>query len=84
MPEDLITVLLDGRDHGSGRSLSRREIRDNIITFIAVGSETSANALTWALYLLCWTRSGANVSKLKPIGNCRSSDTGMVGRNAYR
>ena len=52
MPEDLITVLLDGRDHGSGRSLSRREIRDNIITFIAVGSETSANALTWALYLL--------------------------------
>jgi cytochrome P450 len=37
MPEDLITVLLDGRDRESGRSLSSREIRDNIITFIAVG-----------------------------------------------
>ncbi len=32
--------------------LSDEEIRANLITFISAGHETTANALTWALYLL--------------------------------
>jgi cytochrome P450 len=51
-PNDLLTALLEARDPKTGTGLSAQEIKDNIATFIAVGSETSANALTWTLYLL--------------------------------
>lgn len=50
-PPDLMTQLLDARD-AAGQGFSRREVHDNIITFIGAGHETTANALTWALYLL--------------------------------
>ncbi|WP_063894381.1 cytochrome P450 [Burkholderia ubonensis] len=50
-PQDLVTLLLSARD-AAGQPLSERELHDNIITFIGAGHETSANALTWTLYLL--------------------------------
>ena len=57
MPEagtlpDLLNALLDARDPETGVGLSEAEIGANIITFIGAGHETTANALTWALYLL--------------------------------
>jgi cytochrome P450 len=51
-PNDLLTAMLEFRDPATGRGLSMQEVADNVVTFIAAGSETSANALTWALYLL--------------------------------
>ncbi|WP_167052993.1 cytochrome P450 [Burkholderia sp. Ax-1719] len=51
VPPDLLTHLLGARD-AAGRNLSTREVHDNIVTFIGAGHETSANALTWTLYLL--------------------------------
>jgi cytochrome P450 len=50
-PHDLLTLLLAARV-ATGRALSEAEIRDNIVTFVAAGHETTANALTWSLYLL--------------------------------
>lgn len=50
-PPDLLTHLLSARDP-AGEALSTREVHDNIVTFIGAGHETSANALTWTLYLL--------------------------------
>ncbi|CAD6514322.1 Pentalenene oxygenase [Paraburkholderia sabiae] len=50
-PQDLLTLLLSARD-AEGQPLSERELRDDIVTFIGAGHETSANALTWTLYLL--------------------------------
>ena len=35
-----------------GRGLPEADIRANIVTFIAAGHETTANGLTWSLYLL--------------------------------
>lgn len=52
VPNDLLTALLETRDPTTGQGLSTQEVKDNVATFIAVGSETSASALTWALYLL--------------------------------
>ena len=49
---DLLTLLVESRDPDSGRGLCEREIKANIFTFIAAGHETTANAITWALYLL--------------------------------
>ena len=51
-PKDLLTLLLQARDPETGAGLDDVEVRANIVTFIAAGHETTANALTWALYLL--------------------------------
>lgn len=47
IPDDFLTLLLQqlGPD-----GLKRREIEDNIITFIGAGHETTARALAWTLY----------------------------------
>ena len=39
-------------DPETGRGMSDADVRSNIVTFIGAGHETTANALTWTLYLL--------------------------------
>ncbi len=51
-PRDLLTLLLAARDPETGKGLPESDIRANIVTFIGAGHETTANALTWTLYLL--------------------------------
>ena len=51
-PQDLLTLLLAAQDPETGKGLTDLEVQANIITFIAAGHETTANALTWALYCL--------------------------------
>ncbi len=48
---DLLDLLLDGEDPETGRSMSTAELRDNLLTFIVAGHETTALTLAWALYL---------------------------------
>lgn len=49
---DLLGLLIDARDEETGQALSDADIRDTVMTFIAAGHETTAIALTWALYLI--------------------------------
>ena len=49
---DLLNLLLAARDHETGRTMSDDEIVANLLTFITAGHETTAVALTWALWLL--------------------------------
>jgi cytochrome P450 len=49
---DLLSLLLASRDEETGEGLSDRELRDQVLTFIGAGHETTAVALTWTLYLL--------------------------------
>ena len=51
-PEDVLTLLLRAADPETGRGMSEVDMRANITTFINAGHETTANALTWTLYLL--------------------------------
>lgn len=51
-PEDLLTLLLKASDPLTGTGLTADEVRANVITFIGAGHETTANALTWSLFLL--------------------------------
>jgi cytochrome P450 len=51
-PRDLLTLLLEAADPETGKGLSDIEVRTNIVTFIGAGHETTANALSWSLYLL--------------------------------
>lgn len=52
---DLIDLLMRGADQ-SGRTMNDIELRDNILTFLAAGHETTALSLTWALYLISQQR----------------------------
>jgi cytochrome P450 len=51
-PPDLLDALLAARDPETGAGLSEAEVGANIVTFIGAGHETTANALTWSLYLV--------------------------------
>ena len=51
-PADLLTLLLKAQDPETGQGLTDLAVKANIVTFIAAGHETTANALTWALYCL--------------------------------
>jgi cytochrome P450 len=51
-PRDILTFLLEAADPETGEALSEAEIRANILTFIAAGHETTANCISWSLFLL--------------------------------
>jgi cytochrome P450 len=50
--EDLLGLLMDARDAEGGDGLGDRELRDEVMTMLLAGHETTANALSWALFLL--------------------------------
>jgi cytochrome P450 len=49
---DILTLLLGALDPDTGQQMSEAEVRSNILTFIAAGHETTANLLSWSLFLL--------------------------------
>jgi cytochrome P450 len=51
-PADLLSMLLAARDDETGQAMSDRQIRDEVMTFLIAGHETTANALAWTWYLL--------------------------------
>jgi cytochrome P450 len=50
--DDILTLLLAALDPDTGERMSEAEVRSNILTFIAAGHETTANTITWSLFLL--------------------------------
>ena len=50
--EDLLDLLMDAQDAETGERMSDRQLRDEVMTLMLAGHETTSNALTWALYLL--------------------------------
>jgi cytochrome P450 len=60
---DLLSMLLGARDEEGDRTgMTDRQIRDEVMTLILAGHETTANALSWTWYLLA--RNPAAESKL--------------------
>lgn len=49
---DLLDLLLSAQDPETGRAMNTAELRDNLLTFIVAGHETTALTLSWALYLV--------------------------------
>ena len=50
--DDLFARLLGAKDPETGRPMSDEQLVDNLLTFLLAGHETTAKALTWALYLV--------------------------------
>jgi cytochrome P450 len=50
---DLLSMLLLAQDvEGDGGSMTDRHLRDEVMTLLLAGHETTSNALTWTFYLL--------------------------------
>lgn len=49
--DDILSLLLDARDE-AGQPLTDSELRDELLTLLVAGHETTATALSWALYWL--------------------------------
>ncbi len=47
--EDILSLLLNAKDE-RGESMTSSELRDELMTLLVAGHETTASALTWALY----------------------------------
>jgi len=49
---DFLTKLLAARDEDDGSTMSDRQVRDEVLTLFFAGHETTAVAVTWALFML--------------------------------
>ena len=52
MPDDLLTMLLESRYEDSGLGMEEEHLIDECLILFVAGHETSANALSWMIYLL--------------------------------
>jgi cytochrome P450 len=49
---DLLSSLIEARDARTGEYMKDRELREQVLTLLLAGYETTASALTWTWYLL--------------------------------
>ena len=49
---DLLSLLMAARDEATGEGMSERQLRDEALTLIIGGHETTATVLSWTFYLL--------------------------------
>lgn len=52
MPDDLLTMLLEVKYEDSGAGMEEEQLIDECLILFVAGHETSANALSWMIYLL--------------------------------
>ena len=50
-PDDLLTMLLEAR-YDDGRPMPIKQVRDEVMSLLVAGHETTANTLSWTWYLL--------------------------------
>ena len=72
---DLLDLLLEGEDPETGRAMSTAELRDNLLTFIVAGHETTALTLAWAFYLCAFDQKVQDKARTE-------AQTALQGRTA--
>ncbi|MCA9704222.1 MAG: cytochrome P450 [Myxococcales bacterium] len=50
--EDLLAMLMSAKDAETGEAMTDRQLRDEVLTMLVAGHETTANAMIWTLYLI--------------------------------
>jgi cytochrome P450 family 110 len=51
---DILSLLIEAYD-AKGKGMSDAELRDELVTLLLAGHETTATAISWALYRICQT-----------------------------
>ena len=49
---DLMSILMRARDDETGTGMTSRQLRDEAMTLVIAGSETTGNTIAWTCYLL--------------------------------
>lgn len=49
---DLLDILMEAKDDENGERMTDHQLRDELMTIFLAGHETTANLLSWTLYLL--------------------------------
>lgn len=79
---DILSLLMAARDE-TGQAMTDEELRDELITLLTAGHETTATALTWALY---WIHKNPSV-KTKLVAEIDSLagefDTSAINKLPY-
>jgi cytochrome P450 len=88
-PDDLATKILTGADPETGARFSAEEMVDQVAIFFLAGHETSASALSWALYLLArypdWQeRAAAEAAALGPAPELSDIQRLRITRDVFR
>ena len=60
---DLLDLLMQAEDGETGRQMNRDELRDNLLTFIVAGHETTALTLGWGLYLCAFDEAAQEAAR---------------------
>jgi cytochrome P450 len=81
---DLLALLLSATDE-TGHPLSEENMRDELVTFLLAGHETTANALTWAWFLLAQnqTAEARLTREVQSVLGDRLPAAADIGRLAY-
>jgi cytochrome P450 len=79
--DDILTLLMSARDE-AGEALTDVELRDELMTLLVAGHETTATALTWALY---WIHKFPKVYErvLAELQGVAPSDSSALSRLPY-
>jgi cytochrome P450 len=80
---DILSALLTAANRETGIGLSDQEVRDNVLTFIGAGHETTAYTLAWALYLISQAEDvrvalEAEIDRVRPEGPIVAEDLGSL------
>jgi len=78
--KDILTLLLNALDPDTGNAMSEAEVRSNILTFIAAGHETTANLLTWSLFLLSQSAEWRDRVEAEASREFRATGAGLAER----
>lgn len=83
-PGDLLDMLLDARDE-SGAGMSDLQLRDEVMTLLLAGHETTANTLAWTLYLLAQNpeRQSRLEAEVRTVLGGREAEAASVQRLPY-
>lgn len=79
---DILSLMMTARDE-NGESMTNVELRDELMTLLVAGHETTASALTWALY---WIHQTPQVHEklLAELDNCgKNGDLNAINRLPY-
>ena len=81
--EDLLTMLLSARYEDTGEAMSRQQLIEEALILFTAGHETSANALSWAGYLIgqhtnCFSKLGGEIQQVLGSRQIVTEDLGNL------
>ncbi|KMK67195.1 cytochrome P450 [Puniceibacterium sp. IMCC21224] len=87
-PDDLATKIMTTRDPLTNETFSTQEMVDQVAIFFLAGHETSASALSWALYLLAlfpdWQDKVADEAQALGTGDFAEAGRLKISRDVFR